>query len=77
MVSVAAIIYCCEVSRLTKRHTTAYSAIVDFILALLPWKIIMSLQMKTHEKIGVAVAMSLGLLYVVSYYFEPFCVSIR
>ncbi|RKU42915.1 hypothetical protein DL546_002653 [Coniochaeta pulveracea] len=40
----------------------AYSAIVDFILALLPWKIIMGLQMKRHEKIGVAVAMSLGLL---------------
>jgi hypothetical protein len=40
----------------------AYSAIVDFVLALLPWKIIMSLQMKRHEKIGVAVAMSLGLL---------------
>ncbi|KAB5585686.1 hypothetical protein GE09DRAFT_1071591 [Coniochaeta sp. 2T2.1] len=40
----------------------AYSAVVDFILALLPWKIILSLQMKMHEKIGVAIAMSLGLL---------------
>ena len=40
----------------------AYSALVDFILALLPWKIILGLQMKRHEKIRVAVAMSLGLL---------------
>lgn len=42
--------------------SVAYSAIVDFVLALLPWKIILSLQMQRHEKIGVAVAMSLGLL---------------
>lgn len=40
----------------------AYSAIVDFVLALLPWNIILKLQMKRIEKIGVAVAMSLGLL---------------
>ncbi|KAH7040195.1 uncharacterized protein B0I36DRAFT_233890, partial [Microdochium trichocladiopsis] len=39
-----------------------YSAIIDFVLALLPWKIVMSLQMKTHEKLGVGFAMSLGML---------------
>ncbi|KAF9877419.1 hypothetical protein CkaCkLH20_05119 [Colletotrichum karsti] len=39
-----------------------YSALSDFILALLPWKIVLGLQMKKHEKIGVAVAMSMGVL---------------
>lgn len=43
-------------------RVAGYSAIVDFILALLPWKIILGLQMKTHEKVGVSIAMSLGLL---------------
>lgn len=38
----------------------AYSAAMDFTLALLPWKIIWALQMKRVEKIGVAVAMSMG-----------------
>jgi hypothetical protein len=42
----------------------AYSAACDFALALLPWKVIWSLQMKTNEKIGVGVAMSMGILYV-------------
>jgi hypothetical protein len=37
-----------------------YSAILDFVLAFLPWQILMSLTMKTREKVGVAVAMSLG-----------------
>ncbi|KAI1485650.1 hypothetical protein F5X96DRAFT_690239 [Biscogniauxia mediterranea] len=40
----------------------AYSALVDFALAALAWKIILSLQMKKHEKIGAAVAMSFGFL---------------
>ncbi|KAM0277437.1 hypothetical protein ACHAQH_005801 [Verticillium albo-atrum] len=40
----------------------SYSALVDFALALLPWKIVWKLQMKKYEKIGVAVAMSLGLV---------------
>ncbi|KAH9909974.1 hypothetical protein F4778DRAFT_775883 [Xylariomycetidae sp. FL2044] len=38
----------------------AYSAALDFALALLPWKIIGGLQMLRAEKIGVCVAMSLG-----------------
>jgi hypothetical protein len=35
---------------------------MDFILAILPWKLLWSLQMKSHEKIGVAVCMSIGVL---------------
>lgn len=39
-----------------------YSGVMDLVLAILPWNIIMSLQMKTKEKIGVALAMSMGVL---------------
>jgi hypothetical protein len=35
---------------------------MDITLALLPWKLIWKLQMKKQEKIGVAVAMSCGVL---------------
>jgi len=35
---------------------------MEFVLALLPWKIIWKLQMKKKEKIGVALAMSMGIL---------------
>lgn len=35
---------------------------MDITLALLPWKILWNLQMRTPEKIGVIFAMSLGLL---------------
>lgn len=35
---------------------------MDMILALLPWKVVWSLQMKTREKIGVGLAMNLGML---------------
>ncbi|KAJ4044976.1 hypothetical protein NW760_010445 [Fusarium oxysporum] len=42
----------------------AYSAATDFILALLPWAMLWNLNMKNKEKFGVAVAMSLGVLYV-------------
>ncbi|KAJ4387463.1 hypothetical protein N0V93_008055 [Gnomoniopsis smithogilvyi] len=38
----------------------SYSALIDIILAFLPWKFVWSLQMKTKEKVGVALAMSLG-----------------
>ncbi|KAG7117882.1 hypothetical protein HYQ44_006005 [Verticillium longisporum] len=44
----------------------SYSALVDFALALLPWKIVWKLQMKKYEKIGVAIAMSLGLVAALS-----------
>lgn len=35
---------------------------MEFILALLPWKIIWKLQMQRKEKVGVALAMSMGIL---------------
>jgi hypothetical protein len=41
-----------------------YSAACDFTLALLPWKILMGFHMYRREKIGVAIAMSMGILYV-------------
>ncbi|KAG6040783.1 hypothetical protein E4U41_007052 [Claviceps citrina] len=40
----------------------SYSAATDFALALLPWAILWKLQMKKREKLGVAAAMSLGIL---------------
>ncbi|KAK3985074.1 hypothetical protein QBC44DRAFT_275969 [Cladorrhinum sp. PSN332] len=39
----------------------AWSALMDIILALLPWKFLWGLQMKTSEKIGVGFAMSMGI----------------
>lgn len=39
----------------------AWSALMDIILALLPWKFLWGLQMKTPEKIGVGLAMSMGI----------------
>ena len=39
-----------------------YSALMDFFLALLPWKIISALRMNKKEKFGVAFAMSMGIL---------------
>ncbi|TDZ34401.1 hypothetical protein C8035_v009375 [Colletotrichum spinosum] len=39
-----------------------YSAVCDFILGLLPWKMIFNLQMKQSERIGIAVALSMGVL---------------
>lgn len=39
-----------------------YSAIMDFSLALIPWRLVWNLQMRPAEKVGVGIAMSLGLL---------------
>ncbi|KAM5355043.1 hypothetical protein ACJ41O_001689 [Fusarium nematophilum] len=38
----------------------SYSSAMDFLLSLFPWFLIWNLSMKKKEKIGVAVAMSLG-----------------
>jgi hypothetical protein len=35
---------------------------MDLVLAILPWTVIWKLQMKRKEKIGVALAMSMGVL---------------
>jgi hypothetical protein len=40
----------------------AWCATVDFALALLPWYLIWGLQLKLKEKLGVGIAMSLGVL---------------
>ncbi|KAK1569673.1 uncharacterized protein LY79DRAFT_528262 [Colletotrichum navitas] len=42
--------------------SNGYSALVDFALSLLPWAIMRRLGMKRHERIGVATAMSLGII---------------
>jgi hypothetical protein len=39
-----------------------YSAVVDMALALLPWRYLLRQQMSKKEKIGVTVAMSMGVL---------------
>jgi len=44
------------------RFQAVWSALMDFSLAVLPWKILWKLQMRTAEKIGACVAMSLGIL---------------
>ncbi|KAK3317380.1 hypothetical protein B0T19DRAFT_434879 [Cercophora scortea] len=38
----------------------AYSGAMDIVLALLPWTIVWKLQMRRKEKIGVGIAMSMG-----------------
>ena len=40
----------------------AYSSSCDLALALLPWRILMRFQMYRREKVGVALAMSMGVL---------------
>ncbi|KAK4444825.1 hypothetical protein QBC34DRAFT_498002 [Podospora aff. communis PSN243] len=40
----------------------ACSAACDFVLALLPWKLLLGLQLKKTEKFGAAIAMSMGFL---------------
>jgi hypothetical protein len=40
----------------------AWCAAVDFTLALLPWHLIWRLQLRFREKIGVGIAMSMGVL---------------
>jgi hypothetical protein len=40
----------------------AYSGTADIILAFIPWSFVFDLQMRMPEKIGVGVAMSMGVL---------------
>ncbi|GJC80311.1 hypothetical protein ColLi_03149 [Colletotrichum liriopes] len=40
----------------------AWCAFMDFVLALVPWKIIWGMRLRRHEKLGVCFAMSLGWL---------------
>ncbi|KAK4148684.1 hypothetical protein C8A00DRAFT_47524 [Chaetomidium leptoderma] len=41
--------------------TAIYSGVMDIVLAIMPWKIIWALTMNRKEKIGVMVAMSMGI----------------
>ncbi|KAI0837562.1 hypothetical protein F5Y06DRAFT_270757 [Hypoxylon sp. FL0890] len=50
-----------EFNTIAGMFSSGYSALMDFVLALLPWPLILHLKMKTKEKIGVAVAMSMGI----------------
>jgi hypothetical protein len=43
---------------------TVYSGIIDVMLAIVPWAILWNHRMRKSEKIGVAVAMSMGLMSV-------------
>jgi hypothetical protein len=40
----------------------AWCAAADFALALIPWKLVWGLQLGIREKVGVAIAMSMGIL---------------
>ncbi|CAN9233861.1 unnamed protein product, partial [Alternaria alternata] len=51
-----------EPSIIYGRFQAVWSALMDFSLALIPWKILLGLQMRSAEKIGAGIAMSLGLL---------------
>lgn len=48
----------------TVTSETAWSAAMDFSLAMFPWYLIWDLNMRTVEKLGLCIAMSLGILYV-------------
>ncbi|KAK8007245.1 WD40 repeat-containing protein [Apiospora arundinis] len=39
-----------------------YSSIIDFVLAFLPWKTLLKMTMPLRERIGVTVAMSMGVI---------------
>lgn len=51
-------------SRILADHKTVWAAAMDISLAVIPWKILWRVQMRLAEKIGVGIAMSLGVLYV-------------
>ncbi|KAF2446630.1 hypothetical protein P171DRAFT_462846 [Karstenula rhodostoma CBS 690.94] len=51
-----------QVTRDYGYFNAAFCTLVDFALALLPWKLLWGLQLQVKEKIGVGIAMSMGLL---------------
>lgn len=54
---------------------SAYSGVMDVLLAFLPWQVVWNLQMKPGEKIGVALAMSMGIFAGVTAFIK--CTYIR
>lgn len=59
-----------ELSEILTRYL-AWSAFMDFVLAILPWHVVMGLNMKRKEKLTVAFGLSLGILYAPSFHFSP------
>lgn len=51
-----------QVSVVYSKFAGAWSACMDIVLALLPWRIVYKLKMRTKEKLGVGIAMSMGIL---------------
>ncbi|KAK4096768.1 hypothetical protein N658DRAFT_435379 [Parathielavia hyrcaniae] len=49
-----------EIAERYQTFTSVYSGTLDIVLAILPWKIIWALTINKREKIGVMVAMSMG-----------------
>ncbi|KLU89854.1 hypothetical protein MAPG_08823 [Magnaporthiopsis poae ATCC 64411] len=54
---------------------SVYSGITDVVLAFLPWKLILPLQLKMAEKIGVILALSMGILAGVAAAFKASYIS--
>ena len=51
-----------EMRHVLTKMCPAISAALDIALSFLPWKIVWALQMQKKEKLGVAIAMSMGIL---------------
>ena len=64
MVSTGMMPFLLHATLIKGKHLTmapkGYSALMDIVLALLPWKLIWPLNMRKKEKIGAIVAMSMG-----------------
>ena len=41
---------------------SAYSALIDFTLAVLPWTFLYNMLLKRREKVGILIAMSMGVM---------------
>ncbi|KAK0627851.1 hypothetical protein B0T14DRAFT_424442 [Immersiella caudata] len=52
--------------------SAVYSGVVDVILALIPWKIVWGLQMRKKEKVGVVIAMSMGVFAGVTSFIKAY-----
>jgi len=46
--------------------STGYSGIMDLTFAIIPWQILRALQIRPEEKLGIAVAMSMGFFAAIS-----------
>lgn len=46
--------------------TTVYGGVMDVVLSLYPWTVVRNLQLQKRERLGVAITMGLGALFVPS-----------